>query len=161
MSLYNHLMKWPYKFQGVLKVFLWYFMALSLYLPPNPKRLPQKKTPKGCVLVTVWLFPLKITFKNWKNLKGFFRFFVWHSFLFIWPQNFKRDHLASDRLSTILKYPLFKYRLPLKRKWNPMNVQSTHSLPLKCTLWKPDMTHLYLWLIKRWFMQGHLDRREN
>ena len=142
MTLYHRLMKWTYNFQGVSKS----FYGLSRYchhIYPQTQNVYPRKNSKGLCFGHCLAISFENHFQKLKSFERRLRFFVWHSFLFIWPQNFKRDHLASDRLSTILKYPLFKYLLPLKRKWNPMNVQSTHSFPMKSILWQPDMTHVF------------------
>ena len=130
-------------------------MALSLYHPniyPQTQNVSPRKLHRG---VERWVFGhcLVIFFENHfqKLRKNYLKTFEWlfkvfrltFVFVHLTAKFFKRPFGVGQTIHT--KYPLFKCPLPLKRKWNPMSVQSTHS----CYMEIVDMhTSHILWLIK-------------
>ena len=134
-------------------------MALSLYHPniyPQTQNVSPRKLQRG---VERWVFWSLSGYFLWKSLskikkklfKNFWMTFEWlfkvfrltFVFVHLTAKFFKRPFGVGQTIHT--KYPLFKYPLPLKRKWNPMSVQSTHS----CCMEIVDMhTSHILWLIK-------------
>ena len=142
-------------FKAFSRFFVWSFMALSLYYPniyPQTQNVSPGKLQRG---VERWVFWSLSGYFLWKSLsrikKNYFKTFQWlfkvfrltFVFVHLTAKFFKRPLGVGQTIHT--KYPLFKCPLPLKRKWNPMNVQSTHS----CYMGIVDMhTSHILWLIK-------------